>query len=76
MRVRTAGLSYSECNALRTPWGTCIDRHRPRPTTCRPIPIDPLAGLALDFGGTATRWALVGRDGSLLAQGSVAGIDK
>lgn len=35
---------------------------------------DPCAGLGLDVGGTATRWALADRQGGVLAQGSVAGM--
>ena len=32
------------------------------------------AGLGIDAGGTRTRWALAGADGSMLAEGEVAGL--
>lgn len=34
----------------------------------------PGIGLGIDAGGTQTRWALAGRDGAILAEGSVAGL--
>ncbi|MEN3278540.1 MAG: glucosamine kinase [Massilia sp.] len=35
--------------------------------------LDPI-GLGIDAGGTQTRWALAGRDGAILAEGTVAGL--
>lgn len=45
----------------------------PPPSTGEAIDAAPL-GLGLDVGGTATRWALVGRAGNILCEGSVAGL--
>jgi N-acetylglucosamine kinase-like BadF-type ATPase len=39
-----------------------------------PAAAQPAAGLGIDAGGSATRWALAGADGRLLAQGQVAGL--
>lgn len=38
------------------------------------MPISPSIGLGIDAGGTETRWALSTADGSLLAEGTVAGL--
>ncbi len=37
-------------------------------------PVQPLAGLGLDAGGTQTRWALASADGQLLAEGQAEGL--
>lgn len=38
------------------------------------MPTDQDIGLGIDAGGTRTRWALAGRDGAILAEGTVAGL--